>query len=562
VSKHRGPARRGRRWFGLLFAVLLIGAAAVTGPTVIRKAGFDVSLPWSGSAPTSCTPVQVQISVVPELSNAVESLLGHLQGSRQADGSCVQVVVTSEAATETIRKTQVLPADRAPQLWIPDSSLWERQIQNWPLTAEGSIASSPLVVATSEAVVAELGWAAHPPTWGQALSGVRPVAMPDLQNNASGVLSILGLWQSLGKTSTADQAVAAAVLASTRSTAPTPTSVVEAAVRNDPATPLLVTSELSVFAANRGNASSRLVAVYPQNGSPALDYPILRVSPASQGIARTMAVDSVIAALKGTSARDLVRRSGLRDATGGGPGGAGLSANTVTTLDIPAPAEVNAFLTKLQALTKPSHLTVVIDVSLSMQSLIGGGLTRAQLAGQAAQAAGNLLSDKSSVGLWVFSRDLAGSPVGTDYRQLDKLLPLGQPEAGHTHRDVIDLHLLSLNNMLGGDGTALYSTALAAMKSATQEYDDASVNSVVLFTDGVNDDAGGISLAQLTAQLKALADPQKPVRLIAIGIGPDADLDVLRTMAAPSAGAAYVATNPDQLKTILFDALAHRTPTS
>lgn len=562
MSKHRGPARRWRRWFGLLIAVLLVAAAALTGPTMVRRAGIDLSLPWSGSAPTSCTPMQIQISVVPELSNAVETLLRPLQGSKQPDGACLQAVVTSEAATETIRKTQVLPADRAPQLWIPDSSLWERQIQTWPLTADGSVASSPLVVATSEAVVAELGWAGHPPTWGQVLSGIRPVAMPDLQNNASGVLSILGLWQSLGKTPAADQAVAAAVLASTRSTAPTPTSVVDAAVRNDPATPLLVTSELSVFAANRGNASSRLVAVYPQDGSPALDYPILRVSPASQGLARTLAVDSVIAALKGTSARDLVRRSGLRDATGGGPGGAGLSSKSVTTLDIPAPAEVNAFLTKLQSLTRPSHLTVVVDVSLSMKSLIGGGLTRAQLAGQAAQAAGNLLSDKSSVGLWVFSRDLAGSPTGTDYRQLDRLLPLGQAEAGHTHRDVLGTHLLGLNGMLGGDGTALYVTALAAMKSATQEYDQASVNSVVLFTDGVNDDVGGITLAQLTAQLKAIADPQKPVRLIAVGIGPDADLTVLRTMAAPSNGAAYVATTPDQLKTILFDALAHRTPTS
>jgi Ca-activated chloride channel family protein len=555
VSKHRPPARRRRRGFGLLTVLVLAVALVLAGPSVARRLGLSVSLPWNQPAAASCSETAISIVVAPELQAAVDAIVRPLQGTRLADGSCLQATVTAEDSAATVRKAQLLPPDRAPQLWIPDSSLWIRQVDQWPLQTETSFASSPLIIATSGAVVGQLGWAANPPTWAQALSGVRPVAMPNLQSNASGVLAVLGLWQSLGKTAAADQAVAAAALASTRSTAPTPSVVVDAAVKNDPATPLLVTSEVNVFTTNRSTSGSRMVAVYPRDGSPSLDYPVLRVAPRLQGVSRSIATDTVVGALEGAAARDIVRRNGFRDATGTGSGGAGVSSSAVTALTIPDPAATTAFLERLQSLVRPSHIMVVVDVSLSMASLIGGRVTRAQLAGQAAIGAGNLLSDASSVGLWVFSRDLT---PGVHYRQLDALAPLGSKEGTQTHRDAVDAHLANLTADLGGDGTALYSTSLAAMKIATREYDPSAVNSVVLFTDGVNDDQGGISLTQLVTQLKGLADPQKPVRLIAIGIGPDADLTVLKQMVAPSSGDAYVATSPDQLKTILFDALAHR----
>lgn len=548
----------------LLTVAALAGVAVVAGPYLARRLGLDLSLPWQSVQATSCTRTQVQITVSPELADAVTSVVQPLQGTQLVDGHCLQAVITPQAAPDTIRLAQDVPAERAPQLWIPESSLWERQVDHWPLQAESALASSPLVIATSETVVAQLGWGRRPPTWAEALSGVRPVAMPDLQNNASGVLSILGLWQSLKQQDprTADQAVAAAVLASTRSTAPAPAFVVDKAVKNDSATPLLVTSELNVFTTNRGNAASRLVAVYPRNGSPSLDYPILRVAPRAQGSAKSIATDTVIGALESQAARDLVRRAGLRDAGGAAPGGAGLSTGVVNALDIPQPAEITAFLQRLQSLTRPSHLTVVIDVSLSMKALISGRSSRAQVAGQAAKQAGDLLSNQSAVGLWIFSRNLPDQAPGTHYRQLDKLELIGTPEGGRLHRDVVNSHLLAIPTMLGGDGTALYAAAVGAMKAATEEYDPASVNAVVLFTDGRNEDQGGPSLAQTVDELRRLADPQRPVRLITIGIGPTTDLAAMREMVAPSQGAAYQASTPAELRTVLFDALAQRRGTA
>jgi hypothetical protein len=319
-----------------------------------------------------------------------------------------------------------------------------------------------------------------------------------------------------------------------------------------------VTSELSVFSTNRGNPTSRLVAVYPKNGSPLLDYPVLRIAPRLQGSSKSIATDSVVAALEQGRARELVRRSGLRDASGSGSGGAGITTTAVAALDIPEPAETTAFLERLRSLTRPSHLTVVVDVSLSMKTTIGGRISRAQLAGQAAKGAGDLLPNQSSVALWVFSRNLPGSAEGTHYKQLDRLDPIGKSENGRTHRDVVNSHLLAIPTILGGDGTALYATAVAAMKYATAEYDPASDNAVVLFTDGLNDDQGGITLTQTVAELKALVNRNKRVRLITIGIGNDVDLAAMKQMVAPSGGTAYQATTPNEVRTILFDALAKR----
>jgi hypothetical protein len=49
------------------------------------------------------------------------------------------------------------------------------------------------------------------------------------------------------------------------------------------------------------------------------------------------------------------------------------------------------------------------------------------------------------------------------------------------------------------------------------------------------------------------------VRLVGIGLGAAANLEALRTMVAPTGGAAYRADSPAALQKVLFDALARRT---
>jgi uncharacterized protein YegL len=84
------------------------------------------------------------------------------------------------------------------------------------------------------------------------------------------------------------------------------------------------------------------------------------------------------------------------------------------------------------------------------------------------------------------------------------------------------------------------------------------VSSVVLITDGENEDDTGIQLDALLDTLRGEADPTRPVKVIAIALGPDADLGALQQIADATGGAAYQALDPEDLQGVLFDAIRRR----
>lgn len=552
MGSHGNSGRR-RHWFRIMLTLAVLAVAVLLSPPGARLVGLG--LPWA-SGDGSCTTTAVLVAVTPQAAPIVDEALHPAQGSRLSDGRCLGVEVQSQEPVDLVNGSTVLPVTRAPQVWIPDTSLWAPQVDSWELSSAGSLAFTPLVLATSPAAVSKLGWDDHPPSWGEGLSGTRPVAMPDPQTSTTALGTFLGLWQSLGKRAAADQAVAAALLATSRSSAPSIQAAVEAAADNDPDAPLLAATEATVFDTNRGADSPRLAAVYPQQGSPTLDFPIIRVAPQQQDSHRATAVDAVLNRLTSDTTAALVRENGLRDSSGNGPGGPGVYDGAVTVMAMPEPTEVAAFLGRLRELQIPSRILTVMDVSLSMRTEVPGtSLSRVQLAGQAAVAAGDLLTERSSAGLWVFALDLDG---GLPHQELSQVAPLGSTADSRTHRNELNQELGSLSDYLSGGGTALYATAVAAMKAMQGSYDADAVNSVVLFTDGANENDPSVSLDQAVAQLTALHDPKHPVQLIAIGIGPTADLQGLQALTAPTGGKAYRATTADQLRQVLFESLARR----
>jgi hypothetical protein len=92
-----------------------------------------------------------------------------------------------------------------------------------------------------------------------------------------------------------------------------------------------------------------------------------------------------------------------------------------------------------------------------------------------------------------------------------------------------------------------------------ETYDPEKVNSVLLFTDGKNEDENGIDLETLLAELERIDDPTKPVAVIMIGFGPDTDLDAMQRIARATNGGAYSASRPEDLGNVLVDALSQRT---
>jgi Ca-activated chloride channel homolog len=438
---------------------------------------------------------------------------------------------------------------------VPDSSLWTARAADAPLQAAGSMGSSPVVLATSRAVADQLGWTTTPPSWGQALATDRPLAVPDLAASAEGLSALAAVRSSLGGGEDADNAVVEAVLAAARATPIAPADALAAGAAGGADAPLVPVSEQEVFATNQETENPALVAVYPSEGSPYLDYPVLRVGERS-GVERS-AADAVVRALTSDAARRAVQKAGFRGSDGTAPPAAGEQTGIQEAAPgklALEPADVQGLFARLSSLAKPSRLLAVFDVSTSMKAPVGDG-TRATLARDAGKSALALFPDNSAIGLWTFARRLDGD---TDWVQLVPTQALAIDVGGRSQRDVLREALDSIPGRLAPGGTGLYDTTLAAVRAARADYDPTAVTSVVIITDGKDEDDDTIGLDALVQTLGAEIDPSRPVKVIGIALGPDADMGALEQIATATGGAAYSAVDENDLQTVLFDALRKR----
>ncbi len=552
MGRHASHSRARAR-SGLAGRPALLGGLAVLLVAVLAAGLLWWTSREDDAVAVGCTDEQtVRVTVAPE----AESLVGGLLAEPTAldEDSCAVAEVTAEEPLQTLADLGALAAPELPQVWVPDSSLWAARAGDAGLTPAGSLATSPLVLATSRAAAEGLGWLTTPPTWGEALTTDRPLAVPDLAASAEGLSVLAAVRQSLGGGEAADNAVVQAVLAAGRGDVPTAADAITAGTEGGADAPLVPVSEQEVLTANRAAGSDSLVAVYPRDGSPSLDYPVLQVSAADEAQA---AVEAVTGVLTGAEVGDRARAAGFRDLEGTAPDGAGLgtgvqeAAPAAMQLDA---AALQALLGRLSSLATPSRLLTVIDVSTSMNAPAGSG-TRATLARDATKSALTLLPDSYSGGVWAFASQLDGA---VDHVELAPLRPFGADVGGKTQRQLLTEQFDAIPSLLAPGGTGLYDTTLAAVRAAREAYDPASVNSVVLITDGENEDDAGIQLDELLATLRSEADPARPVKVIGIALGPDADLDALEQVGAATGGAAYQALDPEDLQGVLFDAIRRR----
>jgi uncharacterized protein YegL len=82
---------------------------------------------------------------------------------------------------------------------------------------------------------------------------------------------------------------------------------------------------------------------------------------------------------------------------------------------------------------------------------------------------------------------------------------------------------------------------------------------VVLLTDGRNeDDPVGIDLESLLTTLQTEVDPARPVPVITIGMGPEADLKALTQISEVTGAKAYLAEDPADIEQVFLDAMVER----
>ena len=182
------------------------------------------------------------------------------------------------------------------------------------------------------------------------------------------------------------------------------------------------------------------------------------------------------------------------------------------------------------------------------------GETRWDVTKGALTQGADMLPAGSQVGAWVFRSERS---KGKDYGELAPVKRLDAAAGSGSHRDRLQRIVEGSDKLVEGD-TALYDSIWAAHQQMVKDYDDDYVNSIVVFTDGENDDPnGGLSLNQLLSKLDKSYDPKRPVRVITIGMG-EANPTALQKIADETGGTSYIAETPDDIERVFVQALLAR----
>src|SRR5262249_15803075 len=310
--------------------------------------------------------------------------------------------------------------------------------------------------------------------------------------------------------------------------------------------------EQAVVEYNNRQPPVPLAAVYLDPAPAALDYPYA-VMPGTEPEVAAIAHDR-LRALSGSGYRDLLARHGLRGPDGTvGTGlalGPGAPPGPIPPASAADPNLIQQTLSTWTAVTQPGRILAVLDVSGSMLEPVptAPGLNREQVTVRAAAGGLRLVDDNWSVGLWGFPTQLDGKVP------LKELVPLGSLT---NQRAQLVGALGTVQPKRDGD-TGLYDTLLAAYKTVQQGWDPGRVNSVVIMTDGQNDNPGGLTLDQLSGELQKVVNPRQPVQVIAIGIGTEVSRPELTRITQATGGGVFIATDPAKIGEIFLQAIALR----
>jgi hypothetical protein len=447
----------------------------------------------------------------------------------------------------------ILPIDRAPQIWIPDGSNWADEATNWPATSAGSLATTPIVIATSKQAARDLGWDKHNPTWRNVLRGDRPVAVPDYQAQSESLDMLLALWTTLGKNPRAEKQVVATILASDRQEVPAPEDAIATARSGASQAPLIPVTEQQVAYLNASSQRPNLIAIYPSEGSPRFDYPILSIAATATTAPLREATQDVIRELRSVRAQTLLRAAGFRDNHGDAPKGIGIRADYTLELARPDSAAVNGMIQRINNLAKPSRILCLFSASSTMSRKLDDGIVRIDLAAAAARLGVNLLPDSGYIGMWVYARHINGT---SDYKDLAAIKQLGsQSPNGDSYRSYLLQLNLGLKKQLTRSSPSLYDATDAAFRKMHAEYDPNASNAIILLSDGHNYDPGGIGLGALLKEIRNLNQGNQKVAIFSAALGHEADTPALKKIAAASGGKFYTINDAQDGQRALLDGL-------
>ncbi|GFE18654.1 VWA domain-containing protein [Streptomyces glebosus] len=573
----RTGARRGARPRALVLATGLVLTVAA-GTVVALDSGL---LPFGGPCGGDVTRLDVAAS--PDIAPAVEAVAKSArEEAARTDGRCLDVRVTSRSAHEVADAFGQRPVDPEFQVWIPDSSLWVDRVgaeRGTPLTTAGIIASSPVALGAVPRAAKSLGWPEKTYTWTEltratASGDALHLGVADPSRSATGLLSLARISAANTKKApdrvTADTRTAAtARLLNQRAAdgdgqamATLPRDASGAEQSNPRRNQALLLSEQAAFAHNtRAKSGPDLDLLYPEDGTARLDYPYTLVDNSETDPERSRAANRFLTLLSEPAGQRALRRLGFRAPTGEAEpkvvkaaGGRDPQPYSAAPAEPPTAKELQALMGMWTITVQSARLSTVVDASASMGAPVPGhnGRSRMDLAKNSLLQALTTFTSEDEIGLWKFATSLDGDK---DYVELSPTERLGgRDKGGSTHRAALADAFGALAPEPQG-ATGLYDTTLAAYEKARSTYASGKFNALVILTDGANDDAHGIGLDALVGELKKLSDPKRPVPLIALAIGPEADTSALNRIVAPTGGSTHRVSDPSQIHQVMLKAI-------
>ncbi|GAB3684029.1 substrate-binding and VWA domain-containing protein [Actinocorallia lasiicapitis] len=582
------PPRRSRLplVLGLVAAFLVLAVAGGVGFYVVKakKSGC-------GSDGVTLT-----IASSPEKLGIMKEAAEDYSGT-EVDGRCVTVKVVSKSSGEVMTSLaqgwNPTADGPAPDVWSPASSGWVSLLRH-RIEKNGTIdvvpeetpgiATAPLVIAMPRPMAEALGWPSKAIGWRDVLDlatdprgwgakghqdwGRFRLGKTNPNFSTSGLNATIGAYfAATGKSddlSTADlqrgdvKNFVRGVESSVVHYGDTTLTFLQGLQRADDAgqglsyVSAVAVEEMSVYYYNQGNPTGDpatagkhappkvpLVAVYPKEGTLVSDHPYVALTSMDPG--KQPVAAAFLEYLRGDEVQQRFAKDGFR--------GFDNKVTPVTTeangllpsqpakmIAPPAPAVADQALASWEALRKRSNVLWVVDVSGSMKEEVPGtGKTRMELAKASLAKAMDQFIGADKVGLWEFATKLDGS---RDYRPL---VPVGPISA---NRATLKARIAGLTPRTD---TGLYDTALAAFGTVRDARDPGAINSVVLLTDGQNDDPGSISLDGLTSKL----DKESGVRLFTIGFSAGADQAVLKKIAEATDAQSYNASDATTIDKVI-----------
>lgn len=530
-----------------MVVALVLVVALIFGWFKLRDTVSDQSSAAAGTCVEgdSTLAVTVDPTIAPQIQGAAEKYNATKPVVRD---HCVSVSVTAKP-TRTVEgglggKWDDSVQGPKPALWIPQSSVSAQRASAVKGLVDGepkSLVSSPVVLGVQPLLQqaltrANIGWQDLPrlqgnsdalgplglPGWG----GLR-LATPDGSDTSAVLDAVAAATANAGVGPLPDDAVdspavitavstlAAGAGAATGDKPATSSDALEAlAEQTDRAgAPFHAVATTAQQATRVANGSDKVAAFVPAGPAPVAEYPTTLL--AGDWVDETQ---NRSAALFVDFLRQPEQVSAFTDA------GFATAApeNSLRPAALPAQDRLADLLANPRLGT---NVTVLLDISSSMAATEGGG-TRLGNVTTALRDQVRAASDSSQVGVWLYAKNLAGT---TPYRIASPVAPLTAD-----HRTEVDQALGAAQpNNVAKDNT--YPSLIAAYKAAVAGFVPGQANSILLVTDGPDDDSP-VTGQDLLARIAAAGDPAKPVRIDFVVAGPGSSSDTLQTLAQRTGG--------------------------